>query len=108
MAFVSVTSPIGKNNFYVEKMASLRKGSSPSINLVKWWTKGYHEPGRITRHLSPFQQRPAAYLFLSMPEKAIRKVKENGLVLTGAAALLWGTVTWGNYADKEDNKTHWS
>ena len=80
----------------------------PGAEMMKWWSKGYHEPGRITRHLSPFQQRPAYYLFKSMPEKTIRKVKENGLILGMTAGLVWGTIAWAEHEHDRYHRSHWS
>lgn len=78
----------------------------PSANLVKWWAKRAFEEGTVRRHLSPNEIYPLKSLIESMPSKAIRKVRENGAVLIPAALLLFGTISWGNYANDQDHRSH--
>lgn len=79
----------------------------PAVNLVKWWTKKAVETGRVTRHLSPYEVHPVKSLIESIPYKAVRKVKENGLVLVPSFLLFVGTVKWGVHAHDEDHRRHW-
>ena len=76
--------------------------------LYTWWKKYSYESGRITRHLSPFEQRPVDYLIRTAPEKAMRKVKENALHLVPTFFLIWGTVAWGKDANDRHHREHWS
>ncbi|TYZ64774.1 hypothetical protein PybrP1_011812 [[Pythium] brassicae (nom. inval.)] len=67
----------------------------PATNLAKWWAKFGPEKGRITRHLSPYELHPVRSLINTIPQKTVRKIRENGLVLIPSAVLLVGTVKWG-------------
>ena len=84
-----------------------RPAPTYSINMMKWWKKGYYEPGRVTRTLSPFQQRPADYLIKTLPQKTIRKVQENGLLMTVSAMALYGTYAYGLYEHDRYHRSHW-
>lgn len=80
----------------------------PSVNLVKWWAKFGAEKGRMTRHLSPYEVAPVRSLLNTIPQKTVRKIRENGLLLIPSAVLLIGTVKWGVAANDEHHREHWS
>ncbi len=81
--------------------------SKPQAALTTWWKKHGHESGRITRHLSPYAQRPVDYLIKTAPAKALRKVQENALVLVPSFLLLCGTVAWGKAENDRFHRHHW-
>lgn len=81
--------------------------SKPAMELAKWWTKDSHEVGRITRHLSPFQQKPAAYLIKTMPQKTIQKFRESGWILGTVGLSVWGIITWAEAEHDRYHRAHW-
>jgi hypothetical protein len=81
--------------------------AGPSVNLVKWWAKSASEYGRVTRHLSPFNVYPVKSLLNTIPQKTVRKVQENAIVLIPSFLLLVGTVKWGIKANDEHHREHW-
>ncbi|EQC38159.1 UcrQ family protein [Saprolegnia diclina VS20] len=82
--------------------------SRPQAALTTWWKKYAPETGRVVRTLSPYEQRPVDYLIKSAPQKALRKVQENALVLVPSFFLLWGTVAWAKGENDRYHRTHWA
>ncbi|CAK4083756.1 unnamed protein product [Aphanomyces euteiches] len=76
--------------------------------LKTWWSKYQYESGRITRHLSPNEQRPVDYLIRTAPQKALRKVQDNFFPLVPSFLLLWGTVAWAVDENDRFHRHHWS
>ena len=82
--------------------------SKPSAEMAKWWGKGTHEVGRVTRHLSPFEQRPAAYLIKTIPTKFVRKIRENALTVGGTVVGTFGIIYLAEAEHDRFNRAHWS
>lgn len=87
-------------------MAAIRNDVQPA--LVKWW-KSHSDTkvdGMITRQLSPFVQKPVMPWLKTFPELAFKKFTRSVPYWGGAVAIVWGTVTWGDWADDQQSRAH--
>jgi hypothetical protein len=78
----------------------------PIFLASQWWGKYYPVEGRVTQHLSPYEQNVTASLFKTLPAHFTKSSKKLVAEAWFGFFFLVSIYTWGNYEHKQVAFSH--
>jgi hypothetical protein len=77
-----------------------------SPHMVKWWKGCKPDDGQITRHLSPFVQKPVGPWLKTFPKKMMDRAPYYIVYPFGTFAAVYLAICWTDAEDAKEDYEH--